>query len=97
MLLKLARLICANRVELVSCNMFVSYKALCKNKDKICMRNKDNCATAKYYNVGLDNNFQWTIDVKWHFTSEVELVGPTQRVIWNLHSKDQIVAHWLEW
>lgn len=89
MLLKLARLICANRVELVSCNMFVSHKSLYSNKD--------NCATAKYYNVGLDSNFQWTLDVKWHFTSEVELVGPTQRVIWNLHSKDQIVAHWLEW
>jgi hypothetical protein len=34
MLLKLARLICANRVELVSCNMLVSHKPLCKNKDK---------------------------------------------------------------
>ena len=64
MLLKLARLICANRVELVSCNMFVSHKSLYSNKD--------NCATAKYYNVGLDRNFQWTLDVKWHFTSEVD-------------------------
>lgn len=64
MLLKLARLICANRVELVSCNMFVSHKSLYSNKD--------NCATAKYYNVGLDSNFPWTLDVKWHFTSEVD-------------------------
>lgn len=58
--------------RLVSCNMFISHKALCRNKDKFCMGNKDNCATAKYYKVGLDKNFQWTLDVKWHSTSQVD-------------------------
>lgn len=64
MLVKLARLICANRIELVICNMFFSHKALC--------RNKDNCGTAKYCKVGLDNNLQWTLDVKWHSAFEVD-------------------------
>lgn len=64
MLLKLACLICANRVDLVSCNMFVSQKALHRNKEKLCMGNKDKCTTAKDYKVGLDNNLQWTLDVK---------------------------------